>query len=85
MNELHIRIAELTGNHAISLILHALTRLTEHHQFNPEEGFPMSYEEAAATVSRAHGAIVKAIAAGDPEAAKRRMQRHLRAVPALLR
>lgn len=82
---LHLRIAELTGNPAVSLILHALTRLTEQRTYNPDEGFPMTYEEAAASVGRAHAAIVKAIAAGDAEAAVRRMQRHLRAVPELLR
>ncbi len=82
---LHLRIAQLTGNQAISLFLHALTRLTEHHTVSPSEGFPMSYEDAAASVARAHASIVQAIAAGDAEAAKRRMQRHLRAVPPLLR
>lgn len=82
---LHLRIAELTGNPAIELFLHALTRLTEQHAYTPEEGFPMSYEEAAASVARAHARIVAAIAAGDSEAAKRRMLRHLRAVHPLLR
>ena len=81
---LHLRIAELTGNPAMLLLLHALTRLTEHHVVHPDEGFPMSYEEAAAAVGRAHARIVTAIAAGDAEAAKRRMLRHLRAVPTLL-
>jgi DNA-binding FadR family transcriptional regulator len=82
---LHLRIAELAGNPAMVLLLHALTRLTEHHVVHPDEGFPMSYEEAAASVGRAHARIVTAIAAGDAEAAKRRMLRHLRAVPQLLR
>jgi DNA-binding FadR family transcriptional regulator len=82
---LHLRIAELTGNHAIELFLHALTRLTQHHQFTPLEGFPLSYEDAASSVSQAHAAIVKAIAAGDADTAVRRMRRHLRAVPPLLR
>ncbi len=82
---LHLRIAEMTGNRVIVLFLHCLTRLTEHHAYTPEEGFPMTLEDAASTVARAHASIVKAIAAGDAEAAKRRMQRHLRAVPGLLR
>ena len=82
---LHLRIAELTANPAIELFLQALTRLTEHHTYTPAEGFPMSYEEAAASVARAHARIVAAIAAGDAEAAKRRMLRHLRAVHPLLR
>jgi DNA-binding FadR family transcriptional regulator len=82
---LHLKIAELAGNPAIVLFLHALTRLTEYHQFGPEEGLPMSYEEAAASVSRVHASIVQAIAASDADAAKRRMLRHLRAVPPLLR
>lgn len=84
-HRLHLRIAELTGNPVIQLFLHALTRLTEHHVVTPEEGFPMTYEEAAASVGRAHARIVAAIAAGDADAAKRRMLRHLRAVPPLLR
>ncbi len=82
---LHLRIAELTGNPVMLLLLHALTRLTEHHLVHPDEGLPMSYEEAAASVGRAHARIVTAIAAGDAEAAKRRMLRHLRAVPPHLR
>jgi DNA-binding FadR family transcriptional regulator len=85
VHALHLRIAELTGNPAMLLLLHALTRLTEHHVWHPDEGFPMTYEEAAASVTRIHARIVTAIAAGDSEAAKRRMQRHLRALPPLLR
>ncbi len=82
---LHFCVAELTGNNAIVLFVQALTRLTEQRTFGPEEGFPLSYQEAAASVRRAHQAIVRALTAGDAEKAKRRMAKHLQALPGLLR
>jgi DNA-binding FadR family transcriptional regulator len=82
---LHRRLAELSGNDALLLFVHVLTRLTEFRQLSPGRGFQLTYEEAAGAVARAHRAIVRAIAAGDVELARRRMQVHLRALPGHLR
>jgi DNA-binding FadR family transcriptional regulator len=76
----HQRIAELTGNRAIELIVYALAKLAERHTRTVEEGLGVTPEQAATNVQRVHGQIVSAIVAGDAEAARRRMERHLEAL-----
>jgi DNA-binding FadR family transcriptional regulator len=81
---LHLRIAELTGNGAVELFLHVLTRLTAQHARLVDGDLPLTYEEGAARVHRAHAAIVEAIVAGDSDLARRRMQRHLEAITPMM-
>jgi DNA-binding FadR family transcriptional regulator len=82
---LHLRIAEVTGNGAVVLFLHVLTRLTEQYSRRAQAASELSPEEAAARVRRAHSAIVAAIVARDRDRALRRMQRHLEAITPLMR
>ncbi len=83
-DRLHVAIAELTGNHAIALFVRVLVELTRLHYAAPPRG---SGREAAIAeeVAHAQGAIIDAIAAGDPELARRRMAKHLTAMEPLLR
>jgi DNA-binding FadR family transcriptional regulator len=73
---LHLRIAELTGNRALWLFLLVLMRLTAHLS-PPAPADPALLQQMTAAVQKAHSAIVEAIVAGNPELARRRMQRHL--------
>jgi DNA-binding FadR family transcriptional regulator len=76
----HQRIAQLTGNRAIEMIVYALAKLAERHTRTVEEGLGVTPEEAATNVERVHGLIVSAMVTGDVEAARRRMERHLEAL-----
>lgn len=80
-HELHILIAELTDNHAIRLFVSVLTRLT-HEQ--AEARFAKTSARAALRagqdISKAHRAIVSALAKGDSDLAQRRMLSHLNAI-----
>jgi len=76
----HQRIAELSGNRAIELIVYALAKLAERHTRTVEEGLGVTPEEAATNVDRVHGLIVRAMVAGDAGVARRRMERHLEAL-----
>jgi DNA-binding FadR family transcriptional regulator len=73
-HELHIAIAEITGNAAMKLLVEILARLTyertAHLEFEASE-----LEE----VHRAHTAIVEAIVSGDAALAQHRVGRHLAA------
>ena len=80
-HELHILIAELSGNAALKLFVAVLTRLSSEHA---REGFA-KVKRAKATdigrdISHAHARIVDAIAAGNAPLAQRRMLAHLRAI-----
>lgn len=82
--DLHVRIAELTGNPAMSLFLRVTVELTRLHTSFPGRG---SKRRSAinAEADRAHRAIVEAIADGDEALARRRMSKHLTAMQPLLR
>jgi DNA-binding FadR family transcriptional regulator len=73
-HELHIAIAELTGNPAMALLVKILTRLTF------ERTKDLTFDPAEfADVHRAHVAIAEAIIAGDGALAQHRIGRHLAA------
>ncbi len=73
-HDLHIVLAELTGNAALHLFVATLTSLTF------ERTGHLKYEAwELQEVHLAHGAIVEAITAGDPALAQHRMRSHLAA------
>jgi len=80
-HELHVLIADLTDNHALSLFVSVLTRLT-HEQ--AEGRFAQTSTSAALRagqdISKAHRAIVGALIKGDGDLAQRRMLSHLKAI-----
>lgn len=73
-HELHVAIAEITGNPAMRMFVEILTRLmfehTSHLRYDPED---------LQQVHRAHTAIVEAIVGGDSALAQHRVSRHLAA------
>jgi DNA-binding FadR family transcriptional regulator len=73
-HELHIALAEITGNAAMTLLVTILTRLT----FERTGNLPFDEAEMVA-VHRAHSAIVDAVIAGDSALAQHRLSRHLAA------
>ena len=73
--EFHFRIAEMTGN-PVLCALHAALGEWLREQRTTSVAAPEARERA----SRAHLAIYQAIAAGDPDAARAAMQRHLEEV-----
>ncbi|WP_307277020.1 FadR/GntR family transcriptional regulator [Arthrobacter sp. W4I7] len=73
-HDLHVLIAELTGNPALQLFVEMLVRFTH------ERTSGRSYEpQELAELHRAHGAIIEALIAGDGALAQRRMRIHLAA------
>jgi len=73
-HDLHVVIAELTGNAALRLFVEILTRLTH------ERTGRLSYHERElGEVHRAHELIVEAIIVGDAALAQHRMRAHLAA------
>jgi DNA-binding FadR family transcriptional regulator len=78
-HDLHILIGELTGNPALRLFVDVLVRLTMQ-----QAGYPSSQAEFN-EVGRAHLRIGEALIARDPDAAERRMHRHLLALTEWLR
>jgi DNA-binding FadR family transcriptional regulator len=77
-HSLHTKIADLAGNRAVSLFLGVLVRLTEERGSRPTKA-------SVDAVYKAHASIVAAIAAGDGERARRRMERHLDAMKTTVR
>jgi DNA-binding FadR family transcriptional regulator len=79
-SHIHLIIAELTGNPALSLFVEVLARLTP--------GIPPADPAAAAArqadVRHAHERIVEAIVAGDSSLARHRMLRHLQGIGSYL-
>jgi DNA-binding FadR family transcriptional regulator len=75
--DVHARIAELTGNRVLSMFVYALTRLSEQHT---STDLDFSQEEAADRMHRAHLGIVEAMLSGDQDLARHRMVRHLDAL-----
>ncbi|MGE3688347.1 MAG: FadR/GntR family transcriptional regulator [Acidimicrobiia bacterium] len=82
--ELHVRIAELSGNAAMALFVRVLVELTRLHASIP--GRRSGRRSAInAETDHAHRAIVEAIARRDPALAQRRVTKHLNAIEPLLR
>jgi len=70
-NNVHIVIAEMTGNAALMLFIEALTHLSANY-------VPQRHAELNAEVTyAAHASIAEAVARGDEEAAVREMAAHL--------
>jgi DNA-binding FadR family transcriptional regulator len=74
-HDLHIVIAELTGNPVMTLFVKVLTDLTMQQQLPHED-----VDKAVAAYHHAHEALAEAIISGDPALAQHRMRRHLEAV-----
>jgi DNA-binding FadR family transcriptional regulator len=76
-HDLHVVIAELTGNPAMTLFVQVLTELT------PQRQRP-HVEQDVASYHAAHEALAEAIIAGDVGLAQHRMRRHLAAIAELI-
>jgi DNA-binding FadR family transcriptional regulator len=77
-HDLHVIIAELTGNPAMTLFVRVLAELTPQRKRADPKADVANYH-------RAHQALVDAIVAGDAALAQHRMRRHLDAVSSLVR
>ncbi len=73
--DFHLLLAELTGNPAMHLFVHTICLVIADRTTRVD-----SIEQIAREVHLAHASIAKAVIAGDPEQAQRRMGRHLKAV-----
>lgn len=83
-DDLHLRIADVSGNPAIALFLRVLVHLTRLH--GPGAGISASRRsEINAQSGHAHDGIVDAIAARDVALARRRMTKHLELMRSMLR
>lgn len=76
-HDLHVVIAELTGNPAMTLFVKVLTELTLQRQRPAADP-----SKEVADYHRAHEALAEAVIAGDPALAQHRMRRHLDALAA---
>jgi DNA-binding FadR family transcriptional regulator len=74
-HDLHVAIAELTGNPVMTLFVQVLTELTRQQQLPHAD-----VGRAIADYHHAHEALVDAIVAGDAAMAQHRMRRHLEAI-----
>ena len=86
-HDLHVLLAELTGNPALEVMAKVLAHLTQQHQIPATTARRRSRDarlEVVSEVHRAHEAIVEAVLARDPGLAKHRRQRHLDAMSATL-
>jgi DNA-binding FadR family transcriptional regulator len=83
-HELHLAIADLSGNPAARLFVEILARLT-HARADEEGDQPAVQRSRIAASHTAHEKIVEAIVAGDPSLARHRMTRHLQALSQVLR
>lgn len=73
--DFHVLLAELTGNAAVRLFIQIVTAV----QTRQSPGTD-SIDEFAEQVHRTHSRIGEAVLARDPDAAERRMRRHLESV-----
>jgi DNA-binding FadR family transcriptional regulator len=73
---LHHTIAECTGNRLLALFVDVMGELVPPH-LKPEWRTPRAQSELSTEVHKAHERLVSAIAAGDPDQAGRRMNRHM--------
>lgn len=78
---LHILVAELTGNPAMHIFVDVLTRLSVEHAQPLDPAF---LDRVAGETYAAHAAIAEAIVAGDAAVARHLMLRHLAVVDASL-
>jgi DNA-binding FadR family transcriptional regulator len=78
-DELHLTMAELTGNPVLVFLIRTITSLWARH-ISDEPVRPVPAVNAAEAVAHAHSAIVEAILAGDRGLVRHRMTRHLDAL-----
>ena len=80
--DLHVAIADVTGNRVLALMTAVLLRLSARHR----EALPGAQApEISDSIVRAHRAIVDAMVSGDRDLARFRMRRHLAAMVPWLR
>lgn len=79
-NELHLLLAQLSGNPALRLFITVLVGLTERYGRIPRRQTSNDLEVAAAELSRAHNAVVDAVVAGDSARAQQHQARHVQAM-----
>ena len=77
---LHIALAEIAGNRALTLFLDTLISLSDEYSRPELAKADPELEARMGDSHRAHIAIAKAVLARDPDAASRRMRAHLAAV-----
>lgn len=78
--DLHVRVAEASGNPVISLFVQVLANLCTYHCQPVVDVADGLAEDCVAATERAHQAIVSAMVAGDRGLARHRMTRHLDAL-----
>jgi DNA-binding FadR family transcriptional regulator len=84
-HDLHILLAELSDNPAMTLFVSVLTQLTsEHAQSRFSKVTTRQAVEIGKDIARAHAAIVSAVVKGNAQLAQRRMLSHLEAVTSWL-
>jgi DNA-binding FadR family transcriptional regulator len=80
-HDLHVLIAELSGNPTLRLFIAALTKLSSAHAKDKFATVKRPRAlEIGKEIGRAHRRIADAIVAGDAELARKRMLSHLRAI-----
>ncbi|HUC06351.1 MAG TPA: FCD domain-containing protein [Acidimicrobiales bacterium] len=79
-HDLHVVIAQLAHNRALELVALVLIQLFRQHLAQVEVAPAAARARAAGEVTKVHGAIVEALAAGDRELALHRLRRHLEAL-----
>jgi DNA-binding FadR family transcriptional regulator len=78
--EWHLAVARASGNQLLGAYLAAISHAIQEQGRLHKPVFDPEYEpEIEAAVLRAHQAVTSAIIAGDPAAARRRMERHINA------
>lgn len=76
----HLKVARASHNEVLSAFLDAISHAIEAQSSMHDAVFDPEYSaEVEAAVLRAHKTVTAAIVAGDPLAARRRMQRHIQA------
>ena len=80
-HEFHLRLAELSGNDALSLFVQVLVRISDA-RFGAQSHGAVSCDAMSSATHRIHQRIVRAISEGDHAEAVKYMRRHLRATEA---
>jgi DNA-binding FadR family transcriptional regulator len=83
VHDLHAAVAQAAQNRVLLLVALVLIRLSRLHQI--ERLAPKARHQIKAEVLRTHEGIAAAVESGDGALARRRMQRHLEALGALMR
>ena len=78
-HDLHVVLAELSGNRLLALFLRILVRLSARHT-PADAASPRSRDAVVAEVHHVHGRVAEAVLDGDADLARHRMQRHLEAL-----